>query len=314
MKNNDLRTAAIAALLVSLSACGGGGMTGGSGVQPIAAPPPAPPPPPPTGDALLSSGQSTSLASSQTLELDHAQTATTNRSVTDPGLGFSVSYDAAAGTYTVATASRQISFSPSDLDQKYGPGNMQHGAEIYAKHGAAETDFLLFLRGFDASPPMDLHYANYGAWQHNTNLGDRDRIEVVWFTYGIPTTAADMPRTGSATYRLIGAGNYAEASHLYVTQETGDLTADFAAGRINFNMIVTGNDFLQGWFGGIGGFTGSAPISSTGFEGALDSSNLAWSGKFKGQFYGPGAPELGFVYSATSPSATLNGAVLGLKK
>ena len=160
---------------------------------------------------------------------------------------------------------------------------------------------------------MDLHYANYGAWQHNTDLGDRDRIELVWFTYGIPTAAADMPRTGSASYRLVGAGNYAEADHL-VTQETGDLTADFAAGRINFNMIVTGNDFLQGWFGGIGGFTGSAPINSTGFAGSLNSSNLAWSGKFKGQFYGPGAGELGFVVSAISSSASLNGAVLGLKK
>lgn len=161
---------------------------------------------------------------------------------------------------------------------------------------------------------MVFHYANFGAWQHNTNLGDRDRIELIWFTYGIPTGTNDMPRTGTASYRLYGEGNYAENERLYVTQETGDLVADFAAGQVNLNFTVSGNDFLHGYFGGITAFTGTADIDGSGFSAALANTGLAWSGQFQGQFYGPGATEIGFVYSASSTVGTLNGAVIGLKQ
>jgi hypothetical protein len=122
-------------------------------------------------------------------------------------------------------------------------------------------------------------------------------------SFGVPTTANDMPTTDTATYNGFMDGYYANgANKIWSLTGSTNLTADFAAAKITgeVNNISALGSFGTSNFGNISinddvvGDTFSGTASSAGLNGVIPG-NTPLSGSTFGQFYGPSAVEVGGV-------------------
>jgi len=289
-----------------LAGCGGGGSGGVSAI-------PTPPSPAANGEFTPDAASKT-ISVSQHLTLNATQTATSDRSVELPGTQVQITYDRATDSYSITDGIRSQSFLPSSLSSSQVASQDVTGSKLFKNFAGGGSDYLGIFKAPATVYGITLSYSNYGYWQQNSAAANGTSIKVSYFTFGSPTPLSDMPRTGSATYKAAGSGNLIDDAHIYVVENTANMTADFAAGNVNLTIISSGKDLLQGFITGVPPFNLSTSISSNGFEGPLSAGQVGWAGTIKGQFYGPQAAEVGIVYSATSPTATMTGALVGQKK
>lgn len=302
-------------LLPLLAACGGGG------VQSTPTPGPTPTPTPtPTSLPLTASG------SFDTIPVTRIHTGTPGGAVTveqysveGRGSRVAVSYDAGAGTYTVRDEAASVTFQASERTSTSGY------VDVYTKAAGGISDQLkvygnLRSGGSAASAPVALSYVTYGAWTHTEASSDRTRNTVI--IAGFPTPAADMPRSGSASYQTTVTGTKLEfgmgvISQLIDLAGTATFTADFGASSVNTLLTLPE----------AGAFSGTAPIAGNQFSGTFTSTTPNFnSGAFAGGFFGPGAQEMGYAYhifkynpdpyAGASPApmySYISGAVVGKK-
>src|SRR5690348_9929775 len=185
----SLRVAALAAAS-TLGACGGGG-----GAQVTI------PPPPQTAQSF----PLTTSASFDTIAAVRSYTMPGNRTVDQFGVagrnsGLTISYDAAAGSYTVSDAKGSATFDPTQR-------STSDAFDTYTS-AAGGDELRLFGNvrsgGSPAGVPISLSYLSFGSWSHDDASGEhRDS----YFLFGYPTATSDMPKSGSASYSTFVTAN-----------------------------------------------------------------------------------------------------------
>ena len=150
-------------------------------------------------------------------------------------------------------------------------------------------------------------YQTYGAWLDD-NAG-----KVGVFSVGAETPAANVPSSGTATFKGTAGGIY----HDGVSEEAQMMTAnatldvDFANAKAKFK--TTDTVLETGANDGLNMSTGDLAIANGGFSGAVSTDN-GMAGDVDGRFYGPGAEEVGGTFALTGGGATMAGGYGAVKQ
>lgn len=297
----------LAVLCAALSACSSGGTT----LQPVT---PAPPPVVPAGKMTFLPHQGLEIMAgafgAQRSNIIAAPTGslTTNATAFNLTAGFDLAYTglvvAGAVTYAAGASATTRTFD--------GCNNC-----LSINRDTVTTQFT----GGAASA---LTYTTYGAWEVRAQTGQFDQGNGVFAT-GLPTTTAERPVTGTATYNGGASG--------FISLATGDkyaftgkvaLNTNFAANTITgavtavtttqfrtagiympSGVIGTSND-IQLTAGTLSGtaFAGTAAAAAPGAT-APSVAITGTTGTFGGIFYGPNAAEAGGSLALTSPTASV---------
>lgn len=298
----------ILAAMLGLSACGGGGTTGGVGTTP--APPPAPPP----GNTTL-----TNLQVSQSFTNDAARNDVTWDLATNTGISgqaapsaLTISYDAAAKTYTVVAAGSRQTFGQGDIttNDRY--------ETAFRKEGGAVREHLTLVKTPYTSATAT-QFVGTGYWQRNSVSETRQDTEFTIFTYGLPTAAAAVPRNGTARFDVAAFGMVsAPGEEPRSFDGSGAFSVDFAAGVFSSQAYLTETQLVSRGEASGGGIelvsAGRLSASAGSFSG-----NVRYGGWFgeafgslSGRFYGPSGQELGASFAGSNSNGmTVAGAFTG---
>ncbi len=302
----------LAALGLMLAACGGGGVnstptptpTGGT---PTPTPTGGTPTPTPTGGTPTpTSAVNDDLVAPLVSEsfTNDAVTGTANYTLSGYTAAaarstLSVQYNASNQTYTVTSGNRSQAFRPSDKDGTLSSAT----ATAYVRTSGNTTDSLYLTNAtVQQATPSNLRfrYVGGGVWQRTIEGNASASGSIDAFAYGVETSDAALPKTGSAHFAVDIQGVVALPHILGSIRGDGELAVNFSTGAITgggqANMrSPVGDSFLRTW--GV-----SANISSTsnsfsgafgmGEESVINGAN-AMTGSIAGRFYGPNAEELG---------------------
>jgi len=271
-----INAAAVAAMSAFLAACGGGGSaTGGNG-------PGVPNNPQPDGrfvgfSSLPETGSTTisGTASSASATLDgEGVSAVSAFAQSDTDL----TLDRENGDFrgvTLKTESGTVTWNGENSE--IGEGN----GFITAERDAGDLKL--------ADPDSNgFEYQTFGTWAAGT-----DSPEFGAFSVGAATAAADVPGSGSGTFKGKSAGYYVDAGgNLHRTESDATLDVDFAGRSVAFSTSGTTAD---GSSAGNLDLSGSLTYSNGGFSGAVESAG-GLTGKTSGNFYGEGAKEAGGTF------------------
>lgn len=297
------------ALLVS--ACGGG-TSGGLASTPGPTPAPSPTPTP-TNTTL------TDLKVSQAFTNDAAVTNVALDLPTGTGIsgtaarkGLTISYDAAAQTYTVTQEGRSQTFAPADI-QPSDAGDVR-----YKKTGTTTNEYLTLVP-VPYTSNTGTKYVALGYWQSNARDGSTQNTTFAAFTYGLPTGSSAVPRTGTAGYGIDAFGLVsAPGKEPRSFAGHGGFNVDFGAGVFSTQAYLTESSLVSqaGSSGGGIEILGAGHLSATDgtFAGnaKLGTSYGDGSGLLEGRFYGPAAEELGATfYAANSAGLSAAGGFTG---
>ncbi|WP_425093291.1 transferrin-binding protein-like solute binding protein [Tropicimonas sp. S265A] len=154
-------------------------------------------------------------------------------------------------------------------------------------------------------------YQTFGAWFDglNANAGT-----VGAGSYGARSQASDIPAAGSttATYNGFSIGTASvPGGTAYVTVSDLGVTTDFDTmtitstntGGFDIGPAAAGQTPLPEL-----DFTGSGAVAGIGFSAPISGTTSAISGAADGQFFGPGAAEVGGTFSATGGGINYLGA------
>ncbi|WP_168603518.1 transferrin-binding protein-like solute binding protein [Novosphingobium sp. SG707] len=258
---------------------------------------------------------------------------TTGLSMTGGSSPQGLTYDPNTGTYAYTPIFGLGSFFYHYLPQSstvpiaagslYADGNFT----AYATKDASTSDtnvLLLFKQGASNST-INLTYANFGIFSHvySGPLSAADRSHAEFFVFGVPTSQANVPATGSATYTGINYGAYHDALGNYLTKGATTFAANFANATVSTTLTFTGVNTQSGGpslsttiYSGTGSIAMFGGISSYGWQQFHGTLTGAASGTFVGSFYGPSANEFGFSYAigpSTGNSTQGFGVALGKK-
>lgn len=292
-----------------LGGCGGGGNDGGVNSTP--APPPA---------ATPKNSSLTDLRYDQTLVGDSATsmiafnlTSKTAISGTASRSALTVSYDAAAKSYTIAAPGRGQTFAPADIRASDVIGEVR-----YEKSDAANRDYLTLVTTPYTGDTAN-QYVGLGFWQRNMVADGRQDTLFDTFTYGLDTAAAAVPRTGAASFSIDVFGLATTPGYEpRVFQGRGTFDTDFMVGVFSTNTYLTESGLLSG--NGISGggiqLTGAGKLSGTDgtFSGNIlyGGVNATVAGSMNGRFYGPASQEVGASFTAGNTDGnTVTGSLTG---
>lgn len=169
----------------------------------------------------------------------------------------------------------------------------------------------------DATDPnVDWDYQTFGMWLtgYGTSSGTFGAISV-----GAPTAGSAIPTTGNASFTGATAGYYIDSTgtNFYTTASDMTIDADFNNRTLDFRTTdtskvhlttaidTTANNLIMS-----GTLTYAAGTNS--FTGKVTATGL--TGTSTGRFYGPGAEELGGVFSLTGTDVELYGGSYGAKR
>lgn len=152
-----------------------------------------------------------------------------------------------------------------------------------------------------------LNYVSSG--QFYTRNGDDFRLNA--FVFGFPTIYNEIPTTGSGSYLVRVDGHVADNAYRnpMLISGVGDMMVNFGTGQLSASIPI---DYTE-WADASGLFSetasgdwvwnGRLAAGQNQFNGTVTMSGLgAYSGTGQGQFFGPGAAELGGSFSATRDS------------
>ncbi|TZG26107.1 transferrin-binding protein-like solute binding protein [Sphingomonas montanisoli] len=263
------------ASLTLLAGCGGGG--GGGLVS-------TPPPPATNYTTLANATSSTTLSTKASVyefeRLNNASAPTIRSGATS----IEVVYDSTTKTYTLRGT--PMIGSTSRIEQSFGPSDAAAGLPSGNYDKTAVANGNTQVSRLQVGAPANLTYAGYGHWTVGSTVGVDQRFDDVYFTYGVATQTADMPKTGSATYTL-GVGGQGAAP----LDGRGTLSANFGAGTVNVSLETQFVYRANQTFSPFATLTGSGAISANGFSTQL--SGNGYTGSIDGLFYGPAAAEVG---------------------
>lgn len=305
--------AASAALLASCGGGGGGGVGSAGSVAVTPTPSPSPSPTPtPTNTSLLdlqANQTFTGNAAGVTAAFDLTNKAVITGNGNNESL--TVNYDASAKSYTLTTGGRTQVFAPTDVNSTTTNDTQ------YRKTDGTNIDYLTLVKvPYTGTTPSK--YVAIGYWQRNVLTGTRQDTLFDVFTYGFPTAAGVVPRSGTASFATDVFGLAAYPGHEpRIFQGRGTFSADLLSGLFSFNSPLTETNLLTGAsiVGGSVNLLGSGKFGSDStFSGNMryDGAYGTVSGTVSGRFFGPAAEEVGAAFVGNnSAGATVNGALTG---
>ena len=336
---------AIGMSLLSLSACGGGtgGIGGGGGGGGGVFTPPPPPPGPGVGPAAAATIPNGNLLPVATVDgptiKEHATTdfpllqtvvkmsfdetasvsaRTLVADVATMAGGATLGFEASGGT------SSDHSFSVPALDILGVDLNWVAGG-FYCYYYYSCSQVLIANVGeksmvvdMAAADDSDLSWTTYGTWSvvdDATGMATQGA-----FVTGYKTADSAVPNTGTAIYNGTTVGRVYSAIPVPTIGSvdlTGDVTlqANFGTGNIAGSMTNMQVGGVAPWnsvslvgaiSGGVNYFSGTTATAST--PAGFWSMNGSATGTFAGMFFGPGAEELGAVWTLQDGSRTATGA------
>lgn len=294
-----MRNAVVGAVALScvfsLSACGGGG--GGVSSTPTPppvqtpppSPPPPPPPPPPPNTSLLSLTSSESFANDAVTASANFPVSGAGQTATAAASTATIAYDLPTRGYTITISGRSQTFLPGDIDN----AQSTTAITVYVKRNGTTTDSLTLTKP-GTSGRFTFEYVGGGYWQRTVNGASAISGNLEAFAYGVPTSAAAVPRSGQGAYSVDLIGAVTVPNNVQGVTGEGKLLIDFATGAIVIRGSIAGGGPIP-----FTDFSGSAQLSSAAnsFGGSMRFGSLA--GTVNGRFYGPVGQEVGAAFSAT---------------
>ncbi|MBE1292407.1 MAG: hypothetical protein GJ677_07945 [Rhodobacteraceae bacterium] len=158
-----------------------------------------------------------------------------------------------------------------------------------------------------------LDHSTFGFWMdgyprggHASNANVTGTLGVG--SYGVTTAASNMPTSGSATYvgSSIGFAKSSDGDPYVTASDITMTTSDFSTMTINSSntygtSLITGDRAMPEL-----NFSGTGSINGSGFDASVTAT--AASGAVNGQFYGPGAREIGGTFELSGPNTDYIGA------
>lgn len=324
LTNQPVRTGAALTALVLLAACGGTGGGLASGLPPAPPPGPAPTPSPtptptptsvlpPAHIGLVSSAPFEALGLGHEYRLDSAAAQLVETVPADRAQTVAFRYDAARDAYEIVLPGYERGWLRTIyLNGSYGSPASSTGNELSLGESAAVQPVVVSLvtPGSSLSPYT---YTALGFWDGQVlDAQGRQIWDVGQFVYGIPTAAAEMPLSGSASYQaevhgLTDQNDFVGGSAL--------LSFDFGAGVLSGSLHPLISD---GWDLSIdpGLYTFKDTVfarGSTAFSGSFavpgQPAAASW---FEGSFNGPQAAELMARWQAPYTVGTVEGTMSGV--
>jgi len=313
-----VRSAApVAALL--LSACGGGG---GGGVNFVPAPPvtPSPTPSPPYDSFPLNKSASfDTIIAERWVDRSFAPNLNAFDVAARPS-GFTISYDASSGSYTV---------NGEGFVQTFTDAERSSSGYFDTYTDPAHPDVhLTLLNNTRVDPsvsgaPVQLSYLSFGRETLDQTLdgGGAGWHWDTYFLFGYPTQTSDMPKTGTASYSTAAFASYTTLNKGDpITTVTGNATfsADFASGTVSTALTLPfSHDTSTS-----STYNGSGTVADNQFSGQFTTSDDPFfgGGNFDGGFFGPAAKEMGYTFTLQRAGGDngsgiyVIGAVVGTKK
>ncbi|MEN3950283.1 transferrin-binding protein-like solute binding protein [Iodidimonas sp. SYSU 1G8] len=193
----------------------------------------------------------------------------------------------------------------AQVDATFTPDDIQETPEtriIYYRNGSAT---LVLAKAGDEG--TGLSYVTTGNWSVSPSLGS----ERGYLVFGIPTSDDSMPITGSATYAGLAGGYLVSSGQQFGLRGTSSLTADFASGVVNGELVLTKQAPLTQEETPWNALSVTGTIAGSGFEGTVQSGDGKLTGPVSGGFFGPGAAETGGSWSAESTIEHATGTFTG---
>ncbi|TCM34487.1 transferrin-binding protein-like solute binding protein [Novosphingobium sp. ST904] len=299
----------LTALSLLLAACGGGGDVN-STPTPTPAPTPTPTPTPTAkNDDLIGPLVSENFTNDAILGKISVSTKTGSATHSAGKTALTIAYNAANQSYTLTDGSVSQAFRQADID----PAQSNAAVTTYKLTAKSTTDFLTLSK--TGSGAGQTRYVGAGFWQRVTEGKSSVDGRFDAFAYGVKTAAADMPRTGAASYDVKLLGVSASNINIHTLAGSGRLDADFATGAIHANVPFSMTESETGLTGYGSILIANAMMKSgtNGFAGILGTTTNYETGTstFQGSFYGPGAAEVGATFSSAYADEATVGVVLG---
>ena len=218
-----------------------------------------------------------------------------------PAATLNVTYDSASGSYTLSDSSRSSAFATVI-------GSSTTETDYSGSHG----DQLALYR----FPNTGLTYVGLGVWSKSTSDGVTQTTAYNTFTYGNPTPASAMPRTGGAAYNIdLVAYVITPGFETKSLSGSGVFNADFLTGTFNADVfpVETGlvsHQALHGGFEFVAGGVLSSSDSTFSGQVAYVNSTATYDGAISGRLYGPSAQEVGASFTGTNTKNN-GGALVG---
>jgi len=239
----------------------------------------------------------------------------------------------ASPSLTLAKTSTGIDMTISQGTVRYDtrPGSRdiaatsQYNSCISACTGG-NTTLQRIVTTFNGGAASTLSYATYGAWTRA--LSATSVVGFGVFATGTPSTIAQMPTTGVATFTGTAMGFVVPSASADTASFTGTaaLNTDFATRTITgqVSSIVTRNIATPATTGTLGtivfgsGTYGSSGLTFSGMAAAVPQTGAAYdltgaTGQFAGVFYGPNAAEAAGSFNLTKTGLSLIGS-FGVKR
>jgi hypothetical protein len=223
-----------------------------------------------------------------------------------------VAYDAGTDTYTLRdTASPLVtsSFAPANIDA----GASDATFTVYEKVSGSTTETFRLLNLSPTNPLIVLSYVDYGQWRRATTTSGTTSINDTYVVFGTKTARADMPHSGTGSYNTILDGTFVNKTGNYAVSGAGTFDADFAAGTISYSSTGNATPETSGTAFSFGTMTGAGSIAfnSSSFRGTGTTNGSGYKMDVNGGFYGPGAAEVGGVFTIKGNNGNGTGAIVG---
>lgn len=206
-----------------------------------------------------------------------------------------VHYDAASQTYVLHDYE-------GDQGYSFSPGEIVAGksSAAYTFYRDTRTGSTLKLLNQSASNPLIvLTYVTYAKW----NVPQTSPIILAdnYVVFGQVTPAANVPRTGSASYKAILDGTYQNRSGTYRLSGNANFVANFGNATMSVTATPIATSIANGsklQFGSLagGGFIRASSSSFNAVTPYIGTTRFS----SQGSFYGPQANEIGGAFTIKS--------------
>ncbi len=229
------------------------------------------------------------------------------------GTGAQLDFNKANNSYTLKLNQGGINRTAGPLVASLANTSRDGFYYEYSNSSSNTTEESLVIFRWD-NPQVNYSYTTFGVWGRSETSGNSGKFEIAIVAGGVPTPAADMPKTGTITYQGFFTGALVNATDSGSFGGSSTIVADFAKGTVGGTFtgqqgLVAGNQNFN--------FTSDAKIASGGsvYSGAVTGGAgtvaAGMTGTLNGGFFGPAAAETAGTFSLRGNGLTAGGAFAG---
>jgi len=216
-----------------------------------------------------------------------------------------VHYDSPSSSYTLSDGVKNYIFSPNEIVTS----KTTAAYTFYRDSSTAST--LQLLNDSSINPKIVLSYVTYGKWVLPPSSSIK--VDDNYVVFGLITPPASVPRSGSASYKMLLDGTYVNAGGTYTLGGNASVVANFGAGTVAVTVAPVGTNISNGSKLSLGQFTAVGYINLAGSSFTANARRLDANGvvsrfSASGYLFGSQASEIGPAFTITQ---TLNNNTIG---